>query len=158
MGHFCDVWIGWMDWGRWKGSKGHNKALRVTELLRQTPNKRAEGREINSDSCYAQAASGIFDREDETRKEGREYKKEEMRRRRERWGTFWRPTLLPIVIRQLPIASPPLHNSDVLPPRDLRLLDHIVLFPIYCRTSEGNNLFQCDHHFAFNHVLIVRVS
>lgn len=70
-GHVCDVWI-----GRTKRSnKGHNKAPCVPELLRQTPTDRAEGGEINTDSCYAQAASGIFDREDETRKEEREHRR-----------------------------------------------------------------------------------
>lgn len=65
-----------------KEQRATTKALSVPELLRQTPTNRAEGREINTDSCYAQAASGIFDREDEARKEETESKGGDEERKR----------------------------------------------------------------------------
>lgn len=70
---------------------------------------------INTDSCYAQAASGIFDREEENKKKEKTEKAQEMRREGERWGTFWRPTLLPIVTREL-LSLHLLYSADVLPP------------------------------------------
>ena len=85
----------------------------------------------------------------------RESAKEEMRRR-ERWGTFRRPMLLPIVIRQLPIL-PLLHNADVLSHYDLSLMDLVVLSHLPWGNCRNNYLFQSDSHIAFNHARIVQV-
>lgn len=75
-GHFCEIWISWA------ALRTQEKEQRATTKPRVSLNScikhppRAEGREINTDSCYAQAASGIFDREDETRRERARAKEE----------------------------------------------------------------------------------
>lgn len=57
--------------------RNHNKAPGVPmNPPHQTPTSRAGRGEINTDSCYTRAASGIFKREDGTRKDKVEAQKE----------------------------------------------------------------------------------
>lgn len=87
------------------------------------PPTEQRGKEINTNSCYAQAVLGISCCVDQTRKEKREQRK----RRREWWGSFWRPAPLSIVIRQLSSLSL-LHIADALSPLDLLQWDFVVFF------------------------------
>lgn len=70
-----------------------------------------------------QAASGIFDREEETGKD------DETSREREGKGALWRPAPLPVVVRQL--STLPLLQTFFLP-SDLPLFGPVVLF---CQTT-----------------------
>lgn len=109
MGHFFFSWcMNRLDQGEdmERGIKrNHNKARGVPmNPLHQTPTSRAGRGEINTDSCYTRAASGIFKREDGTRKDKVEAQKEASKVRQP-WSTFWRQTLLPVAVVRLPDSS-----------------------------------------------------
>lgn len=76
-----------------EGIVGSSKAVRMPELLHQTPTDTAERREINTDSRYIQAASGTFNHEQD---KGKGWDRaHSMKNVRQQSGTWWRSTLLP---------------------------------------------------------------
>lgn len=85
--------------------------------LHQTPTSRGGRGEINTDSCYTRAASGIFKREDGTRKDKVEVQKEASKARQPR-STF----------RAAPQLLSRLRTADVPPPRRCDLFFSFLFF------------------------------
>lgn len=119
IGHFCDVWIGWT-----RAKKEQSPVCPWTPASnthQQSSGKRNQYRLMLCSGSIRYIRL-------KTKQEKRDRAKEEMRIRREQWGTFSRPTLLPIVIRQFP-SLPPLHNADVISPCYLPVRSCCTLFP-----------------------------
>ncbi len=121
IGHFYDLWIGRTRVRTWRRNKGPQQRLVRPWTLASNTHQQSRGKRNQYRLILCPSSIRYIRpwRRNKKRQE-RERVQEETRRRREQWSAFWRLTLLPIVIGQLP-SLPLIHNANVLSIRDLLL-------------------------------------